>query len=208
MDEPPSPTRPAGLLRAFSDTRLWRGWANRITLLRAVLVTMMAGTLPFPEFMARQAVALACLAFIALLLDGLDGWVARRTRTVSTFGARFDMEVDAFFILVLCAALMVLDKVGAWVLAIGAMRYAFVAASWYWTWLRAELPDSRRRKVVCVWQVATLLVCLLPVVGHDQAALLSGTALLLLLVSFSVDVRWLATHASPEEAPSASAKIR
>ena len=38
---------------------------------------------------------------MALLLDAVDGGVARRTGTVSGFGARFDMEVDAFLILVL-----------------------------------------------------------------------------------------------------------
>ena len=40
------------------------------------------------------------LASVALILDGVDGKVARRTRNASAFGARFDMEVDAFLILV------------------------------------------------------------------------------------------------------------
>ncbi|EPC02682.1 hypothetical protein L861_10075 [Litchfieldella anticariensis FP35 = DSM 16096] len=195
MDEPSSPTRTANRLLAFAHTRPWHGWANRITLLRALLVMMIAATLPFPEFMASQSISLASLAFVALLLDGLDGWVARRTGMISAFGARFDMEVDAIFILVLCAVLMVLDKVGAWVLAIGAMRYVFIIAGWHWDWLRAELPDSRRRKAICVWQVTTLLICLLPIVGHAQASLLSGMALLLLSASFAMDVRWLRGNA-------------
>ena len=41
------------------------------------------------------------LSAVALALDGVDGWWARRTGTCSAFGARFDMEVDAFLILVL-----------------------------------------------------------------------------------------------------------
>ena len=40
----------------------------------------------------------------ALALDGVDGQVARRTGTASELGARFDMEVDAFLILVLSVA--------------------------------------------------------------------------------------------------------
>ena len=58
------------------------------------------------------------LATVALVLDGVDGRVARRTGTVSAFGARFDMEVDAFLILVL--SVCVAAQVGWWVLAIGS----------------------------------------------------------------------------------------
>ena len=72
---------------------------------------------------------------MALALDAVDGWVARRTGTVSALGARFDMEVDAFLILVLSG--YVAPTLGGWVLAIGLMRYAFVAAGWVLPWLRA-----------------------------------------------------------------------
>ncbi len=41
------------------------------------------------------------LAVPALILDGVDGWVARRTGTANDAGARLDMEVDAALILVL-----------------------------------------------------------------------------------------------------------
>ncbi|GAA4940924.1 hypothetical protein GCM10023238_03240 [Streptomyces heliomycini] len=41
------------------------------------------------------------LTAVALILDGVDGKVARRTGTSTPLGARFDMEVDAFLILVL-----------------------------------------------------------------------------------------------------------
>jgi phosphatidylglycerophosphate synthase len=84
-----------------------------------------------------------------------------------------------------------MDKAGLWVLAIGAMRYAFVAAMRPWPWLERPLPDSRRRKLVCVWQVASLLLCLLPAIGGVLAAALLVPALVLLAWSFAVDVRWL-----------------
>ncbi len=72
------------------------------------------------------------------MLDAVDGRVARRTGTASAFGARFDMEVDAFLILVLSVYVArVGRRVGA---AIGAARYAFVAAGWLLPWLRGPLP--------------------------------------------------------------------
>ena len=58
------------------------------------------------------------------------------------------MEVDAFLILVL--SVYVARSTGAWVLAIGAARYVFVAAGWLLPWLRgiaaaALLVQGRRR---------------------------------------------------------------
>jgi hypothetical protein len=100
------------------------------------------------------------------------------------------MELDAFLILALCVHLLVMGKAGSWVLAIGAMRYVFVAAMRIWPWLDGPLPESRRRKLVCVWQVGSLLLCLLPTVGAGQAAPLLALALGLLAWSFAVDVRW------------------
>lgn len=182
----------AGLIRRFwpaTDRRL--GWANRVTLGRGLLVALLAGALVDPTFLVAQAWALATLALVVLLLDGADGWVARRTATASAFGARFDMELDAAFILVLCLALLSMDKVGAWVLAIGAMRYAFVLAGWRWSWLAAELPESRRRKAVCVWQVSALMIALLPPVAPPTAGWLAATALAGLALSFARDLAWL-----------------
>lgn len=182
------------VLWAWPSACRWLGWANRVTLLRGMLVAILAGAVSFPEYMARHALSMSALALLVLVLDGLDGWVARLTRSVTDFGARFDMELDAFFILVLCAALTVLDKVGPWVLIIGIMRYAFVLAGWRWRWLTCRLPESRRRKSVCVWQVASLLVGLLPMVSSGVTTALAAVALVLLALSFALDVRWLAAR--------------
>ncbi|WP_163559342.1 CDP-alcohol phosphatidyltransferase family protein [Halomonas sp. NO4] len=185
----------ATLVARFHRQPTGLGWANRVTLARGVLVALLAGSLAEPSLIARHAWFFAAMSGTALLLDGLDGWVARRTGTASAFGARFDMELDAAFILVLCLALVAIDKLGPWVLAIGAMRYAFVLAGWRWPWLAAELPASRRRQAVCVWQVATLLLALLPPVSPVPAGYLAATALLGLTVSFAVDIAWLRRNA-------------
>lgn len=167
------------------------GAANRVTLLRAGIVALVAGLIGQAGLTPNLGWFVAGLAGFTLLLDGVDGWVARRWHCESDFGARFDMELDAFLILVLCVHLLAMGKAGPWVLAIGAMRYAFVAAMQPWPWLERPLPESRRRKLVCVWQVASLLVCLLPVIAGALATMLLALALALLAWSFAVDVRWL-----------------
>src|SRR5215210_4356600 len=94
------------------------GAANRVTLTRAVLVGGIAAIVADGFVRSVSVATLVGLAVVALLLDGVDGWVARRTQTVSALGARFDMEVDAFLILVL--SVYVAGSVGPWVLVIGA----------------------------------------------------------------------------------------
>lgn len=187
----------AALLHQWPDLRMTLGPANRVTLGRAVLVALVAGALAAPAWVQQHALLLAAVAGVALLLDGVDGWVARRCRCASAFGARFDMELDAFLILVLCVHLLVMGKAGSWALAIGAMRYGFVAAMRVWPWLDGPLPESTRRKLVCVWQVASLLLCLLPFVGPGLAVPLLVLALVLLAWSFVIDVRWRYVNGRP-----------
>ena len=81
-------------------------------------------------------------------------------------------------------------RVGSWVLLIGLMRYGFVAASRFWPALARELPESVRRKAVCVVQGIVLLVALGPIVPGWLAVLACAVALVALAWSFAVDVRW------------------
>jgi phosphatidylglycerophosphate synthase len=131
------------------------------------------------------------LAGLILVLDGVDGWLARRGGWCSRFGARFDMETDALLILLMAALVWQLDKAGAWVLLAGAMRYGFVAAGLVLAWLRRPLPDSQRRKTVCVVQVLTLLAALAPAVPAPLSGAVAATGLGLLAWSFLADVVWL-----------------
>ncbi|MFP3968016.1 CDP-alcohol phosphatidyltransferase family protein [Actinomadura fulvescens] len=177
----------ASAMRRWGRRRL--GPADRVTFARAVLV---GGVTALVADGAREGAALAILvvaAAVALVLDGVDGQVARRTGTVSPLGARFDMEVDAFLILVL--SVHVAFVAGPWVLAIGAMRYAFVAAAWVMPWLRAELPPSLARKAVAALQGIVLVVTGAGVLPMLAVTVLAGLALAALGWSFGRDVAWL-----------------
>ena len=131
----------------------------------------------------------AAIAVAALATDGIDGWIARSTGSVTDFGARFDMEVDAFLIMILALLVWGLDIAGAWILAAGLLRYAFVAAGLLWPSLAAPLPPSMRRKAICVVQSVSLVVML--VVGPEFGPAIGGAALLALVASFAIDVAWL-----------------
>jgi phosphatidylglycerophosphate synthase len=181
----------AALVYRFWTPRGEFGWANRITLARAVLVAALGGVLVAPEIVQRHGLVLAALALLVIVLDGLDGWVARTIDGESRFGARFDMEVDALLIMFLCVAAVLAERTGAWVLAIGGVRYAFMAAGWLWPWLQRELPPSRWRKYVCVVQGVVLAGALLPWAPDLVVNIALAISLVALLHSFGRDTLWL-----------------
>ena len=169
------------------------GPASRITLFRAVLISLVAGLIPLPAVDPTPVWGwiVTGVAAAAFGLDAVDGWVARRLGHATAFGARFDQELDAFFILVLSVLVWRFDQVGAWVVLIGAMRYVFWLAGRLWPRLGRPLPRRWRRKVVCGLQLGVLLAALAPPVGPTLAGALAAVALAALLYSFSADVLWL-----------------
>jgi phosphatidylglycerophosphate synthase len=175
------------------------GPANRVTLARATLVGGVAALVGDSIERRPPVTALVVLAVVALMLDAVDGLVARRTATTSALGARFDMEVDAFLILVL--SIFVARSLGGWVLTIGAMRYAFVAAAWVLPWLRASLPPRFSSKTVAALQGVVLVVASAGVVPRPQTIASVGLALALLSWSFGRDVRclWHRRHEPPAD---------
>ncbi len=166
------------------------GPANLVTLLRATLVGGVAALVADAVFATTSRTAVVALASVALALDAVDGWVARRTATASPVGARFDGEVDAFLILVL--SIDTARSLGAWVLAVGAARYLFGAAGWLLPWLRAPVPPRYWRRTVAAIQGVTLTVAVAGVLPTPAATAAVAAALVLLVESFGHDARWLA----------------
>jgi phosphatidylglycerophosphate synthase len=169
------------------------GTANRITLVRAAIACLIAARAIGPAPLGTSERWLfAAIAAVALMLDGADGWAARRQGLASAFGARFDMEVDAFAILVLAITVVKAQAVPYWVLAIGGMRYIYVAAALAFPLLRRPLPPrriaDRRRKTIAVVQSVCLTIALVPTTLEGWAAAVCTAALGLLAYSFVADI--------------------
>jgi phosphatidylglycerophosphate synthase len=173
------------------------GAANSVTLARAALTALLWGVVGETVLGARDLDQglrwlLAAAATGALVLDGVDGWVARRRGMTSRFGADFDLEVDCLFMLALALLVYGTGQVGIWVLINGLMRYLFVAAGWLQPTLAAPLEPLRRRKVICVVQGAVLIATLAPILPPELAPPLCLAGLALLAYSFGADVLALA----------------
>ncbi|MGZ6671433.1 MAG: CDP-alcohol phosphatidyltransferase family protein, partial [Solirubrobacteraceae bacterium] len=175
--------------------------ASWVTIARATLAVGVAALVADSFAHGTPVALLVSLAAVALALDLVDGWVARRTGTATALGARFDGEVDAFLILAL--SVYVAPEYGAWVLAIGAARYLFLAGEWLLPWMRAPLPPRRWRKVVAAAQGVVLTVAAAGVLprGLTQALLVAALAALAASMGECVWWLWRRRHALRDQVP-------
>lgn len=162
--------------------------ADRVTMGRGLLVMLLIGLLPSAGTLPAEPALPFALSITAVLLDAVDGWVARRLDCATAAGARFDMELDAVLLLVLTLWIFQLGLAGVWVLAIGAWRYGFILAGRWRPSLRQPLPASQRRRIVCGIQASSLAVCLAPGFPALWVPPLAAALLVLLSYSFIVDI--------------------
>jgi phosphatidylglycerophosphate synthase len=145
--------------------------ANGVTAFRLALTL---GVLLAPPATTGTVLALAVMAI--LLLDGLDGWVARRAAKTSDFGAHFDMETDAFLVLIVGFELWRRGHAGLWILGPGLLRYAYVICLALVPPRRGEMPRSRFGRYVFAFLVVSFSVALAFPGTVGSASALLGSA--------------------------------
>jgi len=174
------------LRRSFPHGSL--GLCNAVTLLRMSLVAALLASVLSG---ADASWAVFAIASVALSLDGVDGWLARRQAMVSAFGARFDMEVDAALALTLAINAALVGPAGALALVLGPPRYGFAVASMMLPWMQGDLPERFSRKVVCVVQLGALIPLQAPGFPAAWAGPAVGLTAGALIWSFALDIRFL-----------------
>lgn len=146
------------------------GYANAVTLIRVLVLFGVAGF-----FDSAWGFALV------LVLDGLDGFLARRFDEISAFGARFDMETDALFVALLSLSLAPLAP---WILVAGALRPVFVIARKFFVEAPVErrVPFARYAFGLAAWSMVAAMA-----ISGALIAPLTALSTLVLLVSFAPD---------------------
>ena len=168
------------------------GSANIVSTLR------WAGTLILPALEPRQVALWGLLLFA---LDGVDGWIARRSGSSGIFGEFIDKEADAFLVLMLCVLLHRLPGAfGAWVLLPGVLRYLFVL------YVRVAVPPVPREgrgaagRWIAVLMIVALLVTLAAYPRYlEHCRALVALATLALVGSFAASVSRLYRVSRREE---------
>lgn len=149
------------------------GWANAVTGLRVGLLALL-------PTVAGDGGAVVLLGVAFLGGDGLDGWVARRRGTTSSFGAFFDKESDALFLLTLCAGAAFTGRLPLSILWIGLLRYGFVVLLFLLrSRNRVESRFSLARYAYAAAVGALLGTFVLPPSVYEPAVTLAAGALVL-----------------------------
>jgi phosphatidylglycerophosphate synthase len=124
------------------------GAGNLVTGARLLAVACLLALVP------EQGAWIAVATALAWVFDGVDGWLARRLGESSAFGAVFDMETDSHVMLLVCLYLVVSRDFGPWILAMGALRYAYVLTRW-----AAVTREIRERRSSWGRAIYSLAVC-------------------------------------------------
>ncbi|GAB7093819.1 CDP-alcohol phosphatidyltransferase family protein [Halolamina litorea] len=189
-----------GTLRGLDGTRLDSlGLANGITLARAVLIAAVAGFVVV-DVEGALLWAPAVGYGTAVLLDGVDGAVARTLGTETRLGQRLDMAVDTTGFVVAPAVAVAWDLLPVWYLLLSAARYCYRGGLFLWRRAGGSvgtLPPSRLRRPLAALQMAFLTVALLPPAPTPLIRTVAPVVLLPSLVVFARD--WLAVTVSPSK---------
>ncbi|HTR00359.1 MAG TPA: CDP-alcohol phosphatidyltransferase family protein [Candidatus Acidoferrum sp.] len=166
------------------------GWANRLTLLRGWLLAVCAGYV-WPA--QDEAVWIPALCYtLAVLLDGIDGMVARRNDQVTLLGTQLDTSMDALGLLVAPGVAIMSGKLHVTYLAVSAAYYLFIGGL-HWRQLHARetrpLRPSRWRRALAGLQMAVVAIALWPVVPPLLSQTVGFIAMLPFLAGFWRD--WL-----------------
>jgi phosphatidylglycerophosphate synthase/uncharacterized membrane protein YbhN (UPF0104 family) len=163
------------------------GLPNLITTVRLVLTMgLLFG------YQNQPGVVLALVALVNILLDVLDGWLARRNGQSSEFGAHYDIEADALLVLTLTLLLFSRGLAGSWVIIAGLWRYLYVLAPVCFPTPVGQAPRSRHGRIVyVVMLVCFMLALVLPKGGLGQYLALAGTVVISLSFVHSFWQRYL-----------------
>jgi CDP-diacylglycerol--glycerol-3-phosphate 3-phosphatidyltransferase len=130
---------------------------NVLTVLRILLVPVLVAAL-LQEAGGGDALAATVFA-LASFTDALDGWIARRRKSVSTFGKLMDPLADKLLITAALVSLVSLNRVSAWVaMVIIAREFAVTGLRQLAMEHGQVLPASIWGKLKTVFQVAMVLV--------------------------------------------------
>lgn len=178
--------------RATLDSALYPslGWANRLTILRGLLIALGAGFL-WQSFDHQLLVWLPALLYsIAAVLDRVDGFVARRSRRASLMGNDLDNVFDALGLLVAPLLALNFGKIHWAYLLVSGAYYAFhLGLRWRSRkgLLNYSLTPNALRRTLAGFQMGYVAVVLWPPFDAQITRLAGAAFMLPILIGFSID---------------------
>lgn len=119
------------------------GYANLVTIVRLGLLFVLVF---IHRWMGDLFLFLGFL--VVILMDGLDGFIARKYNHTSDAGEYLDMETDAFLALFLCWLHFSENKIEYWILVPGLLKYAYSVVFTNVRQLAADYPPKKVRAAI------------------------------------------------------------
>jgi CDP-diacylglycerol--glycerol-3-phosphate 3-phosphatidyltransferase len=168
------------------------GPGNQLTLVRGLLLGLLAGFLFSPWPMGALAWFVAGIYTAASLTDAFDGVIARRSGRVTKLGQLLDVELDGLGVLIVILLAVGYGQLPAWFLLVALARYLFVFGLW-WRERRGQatydLPPSVHRRILAGMLMGMLTVVLWPIVPAAMSHLAAPIIGVPILAGFLRD--WL-----------------
>src|ERR1700722_12655647 len=140
---------------------------NRLTILRLVLTVPFVAALSLP-FPGAKWLALG-LFIVSSLTDYADGQIARKYKLITDFGKLMDPLVDKIMTMSAFICLVSLGSIPAWAVIIIVSREFLITGLRLMAAVRGKvLPAERLGKIKTIWQIVTILYCLILLVIIDQ----------------------------------------
>jgi CDP-diacylglycerol---glycerol-3-phosphate 3-phosphatidyltransferase len=159
---------------------------NVLTVFRILLVPVLVAAL-LSE--AGSGDLLAAIVFaVASLTDALDGWIARRNRSESTFGKLMDPLADKLLVVAALVSLVALDRLSAVVaMVIIAREFAVSGLRIAAGQQGVVIPASLLGKAKTIVQIAAVLALIASDDPHEVWVLVLVYAMVALTVASGAD---------------------
>ena len=173
------------------------GLANRLTVFRGLILCGLTGFLFLEWSEGIYAWIPGVLFCIFLLLDCLDGTIARFRDEISAFGEFLDRDFDGLGTLVGILLIIRCNRVPYWYILPGLAYYVFIFARW----LRQKLgyplyplPPSSFRRYASALQSIFIAAIMLPLPSFPESAFLAAGFAIPVVAGFLRDWRLVAGY--------------
>lgn len=147
-------------------------------------------------FFFHNSVIFLFLLAVAIVSDGLDGWLARK-QGPTPLGAAIDPFADKVFVAILVLALLVFGRLGLWHLLVLMLRDFYVTGLVIILAthpMRGKLKKNIRSripgKITTHFQFAALLWAYLMMPGLVCLVIGAGVASIVAIVDYTLQVKW------------------
>ena len=131
----------------------WKIPANYVTLVRVILISVIG-----ISYQATFPIIVGLIGVVILITDYFDGYLSKKHKTSSLFGAQFDQEADAYFVGIFSFILYLQGYAGLWIVTLGLLRYLNIIALYLLNQQHKKEQRFRGARIVAVIVMIALLV--------------------------------------------------